>query len=98
LRIRLHPTARIELFEAAQWYEKQAGAEVAADFVTAYDEAAQLISSDYRLGRPGVHGTRKLSLRRFPFWIVYQVSEKSILVLAVAHWRRRPFYWEQRAE
>jgi hypothetical protein len=39
---------------------------------------------------------RKRSLKRFPFTIVYEVTQTRIAVIAVAHQRQRPGYWRAR--
>jgi hypothetical protein len=38
------------------------------------------------------------SLKRFPFVIAFELHEQHVLVLAVAHAKRRPLYWLTRAE
>jgi hypothetical protein len=43
------------------------------------------------------HGTRKFVLQRFPFNIFYLSRETEIVVVAVAHQKRRPGYWSSRA-
>lgn len=35
-------------------------------------------------------------LRRFPYSIIYRVETERIIVLAVAHQKRKPFYWADR--
>jgi mRNA-degrading endonuclease RelE of RelBE toxin-antitoxin system len=35
-------------------------------------------------------------LLRFPYRIIYEVRENELVVLAVAHDRRRPGYWRRR--
>jgi len=35
-------------------------------------------------------------LRRFPFLIVYREVSDVIEIVALAHGRRKPFYWKQR--
>ncbi len=42
----------------------------------------------------GVH--RECALKKFPFRLVYRVLENRILVVAIAHTRRRPGYWRNR--
>lgn len=37
-----------------------------------------------------LHGTRCVLLERFPFSIHYRVSENDVVVVAVAHQKRRP--------
>jgi len=43
-----------------------------------------------------VPGIRKCLLHRFPFSILYSIESDGLLVLAVAHRRRRPQYWLNR--
>jgi hypothetical protein len=42
------------------------------------------------------HGTRRYLLRRVPFSLVYRVEQTRIVIVAVAHGRRRPGYWHER--
>jgi len=39
---------------------------------------------------------RRFLLRKFPFSVIYQVSNNSIFVLAIMHYSRKPGYWEGR--
>jgi plasmid stabilization system protein ParE len=41
-------------------------------------------------------GVRKHVVARFPYSIVYVELETEVLILAVAHSRRRPTYWHKR--
>ena len=41
-------------------------------------------------------GIRKIPLRKFPFSLLYSVENDGLLILAVAHHRRRPRYWVDR--
>jgi plasmid stabilization system protein ParE len=43
-----------------------------------------------------VHSTRKYLLRRFPYGVIYRMTDAAIEVVAVAHGRRRPGYWKTR--
>lgn len=40
--------------------------------------------------------TRRNLLRRFPFSVAYRVELQRMLIVAVAHARRRPGYWKPR--
>lgn len=42
-------------------------------------------------------GIRRHSMRSFPCALVYAVEDEAVLILAVAHHRRRPDYWLSRA-
>ena len=41
-------------------------------------------------------GVRYFILRRFPYTIHYEVAASMVTVLAAAHQRRRPGYWQER--
>jgi plasmid stabilization system protein ParE len=96
MEVRLHPAARQELIDAADWYAAQAGQRVAHDFVADYDEAHSRLVENPRIGALGTTQTRMLMLRRFPFVLVYRLVADHLLIVAVAHRRRRPGYWRKR--
>jgi hypothetical protein len=39
---------------------------------------------------------RKWALRRYPFCLFYVALDARLVILAVAHVRRRPGYWQSR--
>ena len=39
---------------------------------------------------------RKLVLDRFPYYLIYNISFETVYIVAVAHERRKPGYWETR--
>ena len=51
-----------------------------------YPTASRIIQGSYR----------RFLTPRFPFGIIYKVSEDTIHVVAVAHLRKRPNYWKNR--
>jgi toxin ParE1/3/4 len=96
--LRILPEAEAELLAAAEWYEtRQAGLGVV--FVEAIGRALEDIveapqtSPLWRRGYP----YRRHVLRRFPYTIIFTVTEPSLEVTAIAHAKRRPGYWLQRA-
>ena len=97
MEIRLHPAARQELFDAAAWYAAQAGPRVAQDFVADYDQTRLRLAENPRIGSPSPAQTRKHMLRRFPFVLIYRPVEGGLVIVAVAHKRRRPGYWKGRS-
>ena len=48
----------------------------------------KFISSD------GVH--RECPVKKFPFRIVYRLIDNRVLIVAIAHAKRRPDYWRNR--
>ncbi|WP_224240715.1 type II toxin-antitoxin system RelE/ParE family toxin [Hyalangium gracile] len=98
---RLHPSASLELDAAAEWYERR-GSELGQDFIEEVRKALRVIAE--RPGTfpawPGLNHTppiHRFLLSRFPFALPYMVSDERVVVLAVAHLRRRPGYWLRRA-
>ncbi len=90
-----HPLAERELFEAMDWYDGKVrglGAEY-LDRVTQGLEHIQSFpeSCPVLLGR-----ARRKTLRQFPFNIVYSIDRSGIFVLAIAHQKRRTYYWKDR--
>jgi len=35
-------------------------------------------------------------VQRFPYQVVYRLSAEEIVIVAIAHLKRRPFYWRKR--
>ena len=80
---------------AARWYAARSPAAAAA-FSEEVDAAESAIARLPDAWPPFDHGTRRYLLRRFPFSIVSRVEPRRILIVAVAHGRRRPGYWKSR--
>ncbi len=85
-----------ELTEARHYYLKQASARIAAAFVEQFESTASLILAHPELGKPVSSRVRALPISRFPYSVIYRITPDAIIVLAIAHQRRRPTYWAQR--
>jgi hypothetical protein len=48
------------------------------------------------VGSPYRHGTRRVFPRHFPHAVVYREGADSLIIIAVAHFRREPGYWRRR--
>jgi hypothetical protein len=95
--LRIHTLASRELAEAVRWYESKVrglGGELLDEVsrsiarVSASPESGNPISADQR--------TRRLLTRRFPYQLVYRIRPPEIVIVALAHLRRRPGYWRHR--
>jgi toxin ParE1/3/4 len=93
--LRVHPEARREFNDAIDYYERESPGlgliftnEVDAGFarIRQYPDAAPCVAEH-------VH---RLVLAKFPYSLVYEAREDRLLVLAVAHHRKRPYYWRGR--
>lgn len=95
VRTGFQPRARREVRAAFHWYEsKRAG--LGSEFLRALDAAIE----DVRR-MPGKHQlvakrTRKVLVRRFPYFIFYALEGQCILVTAVFHTSRDSRSWSDR--
>ena len=93
--VSIHVAAEVEFSEAADFYDlKNPGlgniftdeVQRALDFISKFPDAAPIIRGK----------ARRKPLVRFPYSLIYSVSPEEIRLLAVAHQKRRPFYWRGR--
>ena len=90
-----HPEAERELADAAHFFEERIGG-LGAAFADAVEHAITLIRQYPELGTPYGRSSRRVLVRGFPYAVIYEIRPDGILVLAVAHVRRRPGYWRTR--
>jgi plasmid stabilization system protein ParE len=93
--VAFHPEAVEEAIAAERWYRERSESAASA-FVAELDRAVELIGEGPHRWPRHVHGTRRYVMHRFPFVVVYRVAADEIQVVAVAHGRRRPDYWQRR--
>lgn len=103
MRLELHPEARAELRSAALWYDERRpglGGEFIAEISVALGRIANAPTSCPAWPGTQARGAliRKTTVQRFPYVIAFEEHEQHLLVLAVAHAKRRPLYWLTRAE
>jgi hypothetical protein len=89
-----------ELFDATDWYEDQSpglGYDLAARVQERVHEIAAQPRKYWRV-HPPVRGReiRQAIVRRFPFSIIYEVTAAEVVIVAVAHFRRRDRRWRRR--
>ena len=89
------PASR-EAEEAALWYWERSGDRVRAHLLAEIERARKTLLRQPGIGTPGVRGTRKLLLDRFPYTLVYRIDGDTVRVLAFMHQSRRPDYWQHR--
>jgi toxin ParE1/3/4 len=97
-RYRFHPEARVELRSIAAWYRERSR-EAARGFADAITEGARSIRE-----HPEAWPTwrradvRRRVLRRYPYSIFYAIEAETIVIVAIAHHKRRPGYWLPRLQ
>jgi plasmid stabilization system protein ParE len=95
LRIRLE--AREEINLAFEWY-LQRSPRAADAFLSELDAVLAHIVSHPQLHLVYTENTRRSILERFPYSVIFQEKDDTILVIAIAHAKRRPGYWAKRVQ
>lgn len=93
--VRFHGAARRELRKAVDRYEEQAPG-LGDEFAAEIQKATQRIALHPESGSPHILGTRRAQIERFPYSLIYTERNEQLVILAVAHHRRRPDYWLRR--
>ncbi|MEK6806194.1 MAG: type II toxin-antitoxin system RelE/ParE family toxin [Pseudomonadota bacterium] len=89
------PPARQELNEAIAFYEsKSSGLGISlSEEVEAYvQKLDQFPLTGQRLRGP----LRRMLLSRFPYQLIYRIERSQLIVLALAHQKQKPGYWQRR--
>ena len=92
---RFLPPAEEELTEASLYYET-ASSGLGQEFLDDLQRTVDALREHSQLGRPVGRSLRQATFRRFPFLLIYAEEQDQIVVVAVAHQRRRPGYWRSR--
>ena len=91
----IHEAAEAEINEAADFYDIESPG-LGSVFIDEIQRAIGSIS-EFPEAAPLVRGrVRKRLVAKFPYALVYSVRPDEIRILAVAHQKRRPFYWRGR--
>ncbi|HQX51398.1 MAG TPA: hypothetical protein PLR25_15895 [Planctomycetaceae bacterium] len=67
--------------------------ELAEDFEAGLQRSREVIARSPQTWPAYLFGTQCYLMKRFPFFIVYRVTDVRIEIIAVAHERQRPGYW-----
>ena len=95
--VTFHEDARTEFDEAAGYYNTERKG-LGLAFVREVERAVARVS-EYPASCPILRGrVRAMRVHSFPYVVLYSAVDERIRVLAVAHDRRRPFYWSGREE
>jgi plasmid stabilization system protein ParE len=95
VRIEFLPEADEEFREAARYYESEA-AGVGLSFIAAVHKAVDEIVAFPLAAQACRVSIRKKVLRHFSYNVFYAVEINVIVIIAVAHQRKRPNYWGKR--
>lgn len=100
--VRSDPRAALELEQAALWYDQRQpglGRALVAEVRSVIDHLAQFPGAGSPVERADpTLDIRRLPVRRFPYQVVYITTGEDVVVIAVAHERRRSEYWADRLD
>ena len=89
------PAAEQEMIEAALYYQSQAS-KLGESFLYEVKRAIKSIVESPNMW-PVLEGTlRRRLLKRFPFGVLYKIEPEAIIIIAIAHLKRKPGYWKDR--
>lgn len=89
------PPAEEEMIEASEFYEARSEG-LGFEFLDDVQRVIDLVREHPKIGQSVGGGFRRAVLRRFPFSIIYSEERNEIVIIAVAHTKRRPGYWRGR--
>jgi len=101
LQVAWHPDAQGEYDAEVEWYEAR-GAGLGDRFEAAVDAMVETVVEWPEAGAmwPGwdsIPVVRSRHVAGFPFRLVYLVQPSELVVIAIAHDKRLPGYWRERA-
>jgi len=91
MKIQLLVEAEAELTETSDWYDQQAIG-LGMDFLKEFDAAVCQLVVFPKLFQELLPGIRRCQMNRFPCSVMYKVDADHVLILAVAHHKRKPMY------
>ena len=96
MRVELDSKVYIDLLEILEYYDEEAGGDLAADFYAEFRQYAK-VAGERPYSFPAYEELRRVNLRRFPHHFLFQIiDEKTLRILVVKHNHRRPSYGPDR--
>jgi plasmid stabilization system protein ParE len=95
--LRIAGPASEEFTEAVRWYETRRPG-LGADLYDAVNAAIEGIERQPEIGTTAYADPRskRVLVSRFPYHVVYRLQPDEIVILAIAHMKRRPGFWKHR--
>ena len=95
MNVLFHPAALQEFLRSRRWYAAR-DVRVEQRFVNAVDDAIVRAMAEPESHPIFRQQFREVRIRRFPFALYFAVTDRQIVVYAIAHGHRRPGYWTRR--
>lgn len=97
MKVEFFPAAEQELLEAAREYDGHLSG-LGNDFILEVERLTSVLVELPSLGEKLDPIHRRVPLRRFPYALIFRRDGDVVRVVAVAHRRRRPRYWQPRVQ
>ena len=94
-RVRFDSAAELELNEAADYYDLVSSG-LGGVFLDEVERALAQVADFPDAAAPVRAGVHRRLLAKFPYALLYSLRADEVRILAVAHQKRRPFYWHGR--
>jgi plasmid stabilization system protein ParE len=94
-RLRIRSEAKEEIDAAFEWYFKRSP-KAADAFLEEIETSLKNIVSEPHLYPIFTKNIRRRVMTGFPYSVIFREEAGSILVIAIAHAKRRPGYWTKR--
>ena len=93
--VEYHSSARADFDESLDWYLSRSVGSAIGFVLTVDDAIEKIIAASSRF--PSTYsGCRYCALRRYPFRIVFHEEDDRLVIIAIAHAKRRPGFWRDR--
>jgi plasmid stabilization system protein ParE len=93
-RLVVRRQARLELAEATDWYDAR-DVRLGDELLYTYDRAIQAIMENPYQYQRLIGSYRRVPLGKFPYGLLYTVSETEIVIVSCFHGRRDPRRWQE---
>jgi len=94
-RIEWDKAATAELAEAIDWYREHSQ-RAALNFVAAISRSIAAVVADPNRFQRALHGCRQCRVSRYPYTVIFHEESDVVMVVAIAHAKRRLGYWTRR--
>jgi len=96
MNYRFHRAALAEHLDEVAYYEGRVPG-LGAKYLAEFEAVMARVCAKPDLYPPiGETSIRKAALKRYPFHVIYRIEPMRVVILAIAHQRRRPAYWAGR--
>jgi len=97
LKVEINELAALEFDDAIAWYEMQSRG-LGERFKSEVIEQVRKIKKNPTWFLVEENSVYKAFIPKFPYKILYTIEESRIIIWAIAHLHRKPWYWQNRVK